>query len=65
MQASDDGSEGKIVLPEGRKISWRIENGRGRLSETTWHPEFGISLLNQCLEVHFDGPETVVELSWT
>ena len=65
MLASDDGAEGTIVLPEGREISWRIENGRGRLSETTWHPEFGVSLPNKCLEVRFEGPEAVVELSWT
>ncbi len=65
MPSSDDCAEGKIVLPEGREISWNIENGGGRLSETTWHPEFGVSLPNKCLEVRFEGPEAVVELSWT
>ena len=64
MPASNDCTEGKIVLPEGREISWRIENGRGRLSETTWHPEFGVSLPNQCLEIHFIGGEATVDLSW-
>lgn len=64
IPSSDDCTGGKIVLPEGREIVWRIGNGRGCLSETTWHPEFGISLPNMCLEVHFMGQEILIEFSW-
>ena len=64
IPSSDDCTGGKIVLPEGREIAWRIGNGRGSLSGSTWHPEFDISLPNMCLEVHFMGLETLIEFSW-
>ena len=60
----DDCTEGKIVLPSGRVLSWHIKSGRGFLSETTWHPEFGVSLPNKCLEVRFESQKTGFYLSW-
>lgn len=57
-------NEGRILLPGGREMRWRIEKGRGRLCEKSWHPEFGLSIPNQCLEIHFADRETVVVLSW-
>ena len=60
--ASDTPSREKIgICPY---LFWRVIKGWGRLVETTWHPEFGCSLPNRCLEVRFDGPETVVDFSW-
>jgi len=55
---------GRLHLPDGREITWRILAGRGRLTETTWHPEFGRTVPNRCLEVQFAGQETVMALSW-
>ena len=55
---------GRLTLPGGREMNWHIAKGRGRLCATTWHPEFGRSLPNQCLEIHFTDRETVVDLSW-
>jgi len=55
---------GRIILTDGREMRWRIEKGQGRIVDTTYHPEFNISLPNRCLEVRFDGPETVVEFVW-
>ena len=45
-------------------MHWRIEKGRGSLHETTWHPEFGLSIPNQCLEISFTDRETIALLSW-
>lgn len=64
IPSSDDCTEGRIVLPEGSEIPWKIEHGRSCLSETTWHPEFGLSIPNKCLEIEFTARETLVELSW-
>jgi len=55
---------GRIILTDGREMRWRIEKGQGSIVDTTYHPEFNISLPNRCLEVRFDGPETVVEFVW-
>ncbi len=62
--ASGSCNAGKLLLPDGREMHWQIEKGRGRLIETTWHPEFGRTIPNQCLEVSFTNHETVVDLSW-
>ena len=66
LQVIPSGSlnEGELLLPDGRRMLWRILKGEGRLLNTTWHPEFGKVIPNQCLEIRFDGPETLVELSW-
>jgi uncharacterized heparinase superfamily protein len=64
ISSSDSCKAGKIILPGGRQMTWHIESGRGGLIEKTWHPEFGVSLPNKCLEVHFEGPETQIEFSW-
>jgi len=55
---------GEIILPDGRRLHWKIARGHGRLLDTTWHPEFGLSIPNRCLEVDFAGRETEVELLW-
>lgn len=55
---------GTLTLSEGQKMNWHIAKGRGRICKTTWHPEFGVTLPNQCLEIHFNDRETVVDLSW-
>lgn len=55
---------GILLLPSGAKMHWRILKGQGRLTDTTWHPEFGISIPNRCLEIHFTDRETLIELSW-
>lgn len=64
IPAKDTRMEGKIMLPDGRGISWHIEAGQVELKDTDWHPEFGLSIPNRCLEVSFDGPETRIDFSW-
>lgn len=52
--------EGRGVLPDGKAFSFRVDKGAPRLVDSTWHPEFNVSLPNRCLEVVFDGPEAEV-----
>ena len=40
-----------VVLPSGRKIRVNCEGGDIRWVQSTWHPEFGKSVPNQCLEI--------------
>ena len=56
--------EGRGILPDGKVFSFRVDNGTPRLVDTTWHPEFNVSLPNRCLEVIFDGPVAKVWFSW-
>jgi uncharacterized heparinase superfamily protein len=56
--------EGRGTLPGGQSFSFRISAGAACLVDTTYHPEFNVSLPNECLEVTFDGPETSVTFAW-
>jgi len=60
----EDGNTGMLLLPDGRQTRWRIIKGRGSLIETTWHPEFGLSIPNRCLEINFADRETAIDLTW-
>ena len=56
---------GDILLPDGQRIAWQLaKGGRARIVDTTWHPMFGVSIPNQCMEFEFDGPETVLNLTF-
>lgn len=57
--------EGSLRLPNGREVNWRVSKGQALLSETTWHPEFGHSIPNRCLEVTLDGAAAEVLFSWS
>lgn len=56
--------EGMGVLPGGRNFSFQITGGGARLVDTTYHPEFNVSLPNRCLDVVFLGPEASVVFAW-
>lgn len=54
------GGEGRGVVPGGASFSFSAEKGSARLVDTTYHPEFNIAFPNRCLDVFFDGSETLV-----
>jgi hypothetical protein len=49
------------VFPDSSSAGWNGGAVPSFLVMTTYHPEFGVSLRNQCLEVQFDSPETVIK----
>jgi uncharacterized heparinase superfamily protein len=60
----DHDNAGRIILPDGAEIVLQVSGGRCAVTETTYHPEFGLSLKNRCLEVHFLGNEIEIRLIW-
>ena len=38
-----------LTLPGGEQLRLQCEGDPPRLEDTTWHPEFGVSIPNQCL----------------
>ncbi len=56
--------EGVIQLPNGERIKWRVTGGEPVLKPSTYHPEFGYSIPNQCLEIRFRGPEVTTTFAW-
>jgi uncharacterized heparinase superfamily protein len=57
--------QGKGTLPGGQSFSFQIVRGNAQIVDTTYHPEFNVSLPNKCLEITLDGPEAMVTFSWT
>jgi hypothetical protein len=41
-----------------------MEGGGAAIIPTTWHPQFGLSQPNQCLEVVFKVPRIETVFSW-
>ena len=53
-----------LLLPHGEIVQFSIEGGTLRTEETTWHPEFGIGLPNQCLVIEIDGARLRTQITW-
>jgi hypothetical protein len=56
--------EGRGTLPGGQTFTIRIDKGIARMVDTTYHPEFNVSLPNRCLEATLNGPEAEVLFGW-
>lgn len=56
--------EGSLVLNDGHLATWKIENGTVRVIDSTWHPEFGVSVPGKCLEIKFDEAVVTATFSW-
>ena len=56
--------KGTIELKSGQQIRWQIEGGDARIIETTYHPEFGLSVPNKCIEVVFAERESKAIFDW-
>lgn len=53
-----------VDLPGGEVLRLDIKGGKAELVDTTYHPEFGLSIPNKCLEVVFLGRDGEVTFSW-
>lgn len=56
--------EGEARLIDGRNVHWEISGGDGRLVKSTYHPMFGSSIENQCLEVFFRTSSVRTKFTW-
>lgn len=55
---------GLIILPDGQRMNWQIVGGECRVIGSTWHPEFGLTIPNKCLEIVFSGSECETLITW-
>ena len=59
-----DGDAGELRLPGGESARWRATGADVRVVPSTWHPEFGLSVDNRCIELWFTGAQARLELEW-
>lgn len=57
-------SAGCFVLPGGQTVCWKVTGGVCNVVESTWHPEFGLSVPSRCIEVVFTDNKTEMVCSW-
>jgi len=53
-----------LRLPNGQFAQWSAGGGTPKIVRSVWHPEFGVSIANQCIEIEFEGPEVHFQLDW-
>ncbi|GAB4342151.1 MAG: heparinase II/III family protein [Desulfobulbaceae bacterium] len=64
VESGEGRSAGVIAMPGGESVSWEASGGRYFFEESTYHPEFGLSISNRCLVVRFDSNEAELLLRW-
>ncbi|MCI5192055.1 MAG: heparinase [Candidatus Electrothrix sp. AU1_5] len=55
---------GEVLLATGNLLKWTVKGGAARFTATTYHPEFGKSLQNSCLEITFFEKKCEVQFTW-
>jgi len=55
---------GIVELPSGQKLDLQFRGGRGAVKPSTYHPEFGKCISNQCIEIEFTSPELFTTFHW-
>jgi uncharacterized heparinase superfamily protein len=64
IDARGEGQQGVLSLPNNRQVRWRAEGGVVRLAESTYHPEFGVSIPSRCLELPFQNGMASITFTW-
>ena len=57
-------SDNTIVLPDETKIFISSEASQLRIVDSTWHPNFGQSIVTKCLEYRIEKPVSTVKFKW-
>ena len=65
VELSADGCSGSFRFFDDFELVFRLAPGPARLIPSTWHPEFGASEANECLEIPFNGSETSLDILWS
>lgn len=55
---------GSLRLLNGHELKWLVRGGRQNIVAGTYHPEFGLSFPNHCLEIVLGGNCCEVEFRW-
>ena len=58
------GKCGVVLLPNGREVRWRVDDGLPYFEQSTWHPRFGVSIINTCLVVKLNNGKSKFRIGW-
>jgi hypothetical protein len=54
----------QFILNDGKRVELSLSGAECRVVDGIWHPEFGLSLSNQCLEVIFKQSRVDATFLW-
>ncbi len=64
LEPSASSGEGRVLIPGGRWLTWSVSGGEVAIRPSTWHPEFGLSLPNSCIQITLVASEMETTFSW-
>ena len=65
IEVESNGEEGRLILLGGRQVAWRVNGGKARVVPSQFHPEFGLSIPNTCIEAAAIGPSVTMTFAWS
>ncbi len=60
----DAQGRGRAILPGGQVVALQFSGGEASLLESTYHPQFGISVTNGCLQISMTSDQCETIFSW-
>jgi uncharacterized heparinase superfamily protein len=61
VRASEDGT---LTLPDGQVVHWDSNGKPARVETSSWHPEFGQEVTNQCLVLPLHSGHGTLRITW-
>jgi len=61
---NQDGQSGVFIINSKHTVHWVVTGGEVIMKESSYHPEFGINIPIQLMEVKFNCPESSIHLRW-
>lgn len=56
--------EGALLLKGGQRVRFTVTGGSWAVRPAKWHPGFGVTLPNSCIEICIAGAESAIEFEW-
>jgi len=57
-------ADGELSLPGGQRLRFAVTGGNWAVRPSVWHPGFGQSVPNACIEISLRAAESAVEFTW-
>jgi uncharacterized heparinase superfamily protein len=62
--SGSDGRTGSVTVAGKRALVWCVEQGRAEVADSTYHPEFGLTIPTKCLQVELAGAAARTRFEW-
>jgi len=59
-----DEKSGLFIIDSTHTIHWKIDGGTVTITESSYHPEFGVNIPIQCIEIVFNCTESSIQMWW-